>query len=176
MRKKNALPDSFLEKKLFEDYKKDTTDFSAFNAIYRAYMPLIDQYVNNRFLHNHNHRLIQPIRSNAREALRNAIKSFTPGYDSFALYAGRRIANSLHITQSNNRAGRHRRLALYLKETRNKYGSLSLFFDLSEFSLEEITETISLLSDLYTSIGGDVLEIKKMDVLELIGEPQNVSL
>lgn len=50
-------------------------------------------------------------------------------------------------------------------------GNLKLYFDLEEFSKDEVVEVISLLSTIYQSIGGDKLEIKKMDTLEFVGTP-----
>lgn len=43
---------------------------------------------------------------------------------------------------------------------------LTLYFDLDEFSKEEIVDVVALLSGIYESIGGDGLEIKKMDTFE----------
>lgn len=43
---------------------------------------------------------------------------------------------------------------------------LTLYFDLNDFSKKEILDTLSLLSAIYQSIGGDGLEIKKMNTLE----------
>lgn len=45
---------------------------------------------------------------------------------------------------------------------------LKLYFDLNEFSKEDVVEIISLLSEIYKSIGGDGLEIKKLDCFEYI--------
>jgi hypothetical protein len=44
--------------------------------------------------------------------------------------------------------------------------ALSAYFDLAEFSDKEIVATLSLLSDLYRSIGGDELVIKRTGTLD----------
>lgn len=44
--------------------------------------------------------------------------------------------------------------------------SLGLLFDTSEFTKEEITKIISLLSEMYESVGGDELEIVGTDYYE----------
>jgi len=53
---------------------------------------------------------------------------------------------------------------------------LSLFFDLEEFSEQDIVEIISLLSDLYRGMGGDGLVIDRMRLLDpaLLPEPMGV--
>jgi DNA repair ATPase RecN len=50
----------------------------------------------------------------------------------------------------------------------NEY--LSLYFSLNEYGEEEITEIISLLSDLYKSVGGDELEIKSIQTFEFVNQ------
>lgn len=49
---------------------------------------------------------------------------------------------------------------------------VSLVFDLSEFDTYDISEVIHHLSTLYNEISGDVLEIKKSEVLEFSFHPQ----
>jgi hypothetical protein len=53
---------------------------------------------------------------------------------------------------------------------------LSLYFDLEEFSKDEIVEMISLLSDLYREVGGDALVIDNVSLLDpaLLPEPMGV--
>jgi len=46
--------------------------------------------------------------------------------------------------------------------------NLSLIFNLSEYDSEEITEIISVLSELYGTLGGDKLTIKSISTSELI--------
>jgi hypothetical protein len=41
--------------------------------------------------------------------------------------------------------------------------SLPLLFNTAEYSASEISDIIALLSELYQSVGGDVLEIKSID-------------
>ena len=54
----------------------------------------------------------------------------------------------------------------HLKVILSEKDALKLYFDLDEFSKEDILNIISLLSEIYRSIGGDGIVIKKLDTLE----------
>lgn len=49
--------------------------------------------------------------------------------------------------------------------------SLDLIFDMSEFDADETSDMLILLSDLYRSVGGDRLIIKRMDIFDFEDEP-----
>ncbi|MDN5200167.1 hypothetical protein QQ008_02315 [Fulvivirgaceae bacterium BMA10] len=61
-------------------------------------------------------------------------------------------------------------------ENQNTNENLSLYFDLEEFTKDEIVDIIANLSEIYSSIGGDELEIKGADLLEFesVLEPQSI--
>lgn len=63
-------------------------------------------------------------------------------------------------------------LGKLLNESLNAGPTMNLIFDLAEFDTTEIGEIILMLSELYRSVGGDNLEIKKVDSFEFITEFQ----
>jgi hypothetical protein len=63
-------------------------------------------------------------------------------------------------------------LSILEKLVEDSQPRLNLIFNLSEFDSEEIAGVISVLSDIYRSIGGDALEIKKIETFEFTNQFQ----
>lgn len=55
-----------------------------------------------------------------------------------------------------------------------KNNNLKIIFNKTEFSTDEIAKMIIFLSDLYKSVGGDELEIQKINSFEFIQNPKQV--
>lgn len=59
-----------------------------------------------------------------------------------------------------------------MEELHKTSDGLNLYFDFNEFSTEEISGALAVLSELYRSVGGDRLVIKKSEILEPFYEPE----